>query len=337
MVLDSDILTISATDQDSGRNAEIVYNLSFVSDNSLGLFKVHETTGTISLRAPLDAEKKSSHFLQVKASDNGTPPKSSSAYITVRVVDVNDNEPEFLESAYDFKFESYKKELQFVGEVQAYDADANDVLLFSVEPKSSYISVDRTYGTVYLKADPNPNDIVKANVVVSDGKNKASVPVVVRWKAGNEHKPHLPGDIVAYVNENGSPEVKFVTKLNAKDEDEGSDYGKVKYQIDCDDYKDLFTIDDEGNIYTKKVVFDHEKVSEYNIPVRATDGGGLFVLSQVRVAVKDENDNTPIFEFSNYEAHVKTSQHSALLVEAFAHDKDGGINSELKYVAHGLG
>lgn len=323
-------------DKDSGSNAEVMYSLTFIGEESFDLFKIGLSTGEISLVSPLDAEKKTTHLLQITASDNGRPSKSSYTYVTVNVGDVNDNKPVFLESRYDFNFESYHSESQFVGQVQAYDPDVKDVLTFYVAPKSKYVSVEPSTGTVYLKADPSPQDVINVMVTAFDGEHKATVEVFIHWKGGNEHTPRLENNYTTLVKENGDAEVKFLTKLVADDGDKGK-YGKIKYQIDSDDLKSKFTIDEDGNIRTTGVIFDHEVHSSYVIPVRATDGGGRFDLSRVLVTVKDENDNSPVFEFSSYETYVKATQFSAVLVNAFAHDLDGGINSELKYVAHGLG
>jgi len=50
--------------------------------------------GVISLRQVPDREAKDSYQLTVKASDLGTPPRSSTTNVNINIVDVNDNVPQ---------------------------------------------------------------------------------------------------------------------------------------------------------------------------------------------------------------------------------------------------
>ena len=48
----------------------------------------------------LDREVQAEHVLEVRISDNGTPPLNSTTRVVVQVTDENDNKPEFLEKFY---------------------------------------------------------------------------------------------------------------------------------------------------------------------------------------------------------------------------------------------
>lgn len=238
---------------------------------------------------------------------------------------------------YTFTYNSYTEESQYIGQVHAFDADSNDRLFYSIEPPSKYVIVAKDTGSVFLVKDlPLKQPRTTCVIVVTDGTHSASTDVIIQRISTNTHAPIIPSSIQAFVKENDLPKSKLVTTLVAKDADQGN-YGNLTYHLDDTFYTEFFRLTFDGKLYTNDVTFDREKQSEYVLPVRVVDTGGRFVLSDVIVTVEDENDNTPRFEFTTYEAHVMTSQVSEeSLIHAVAVDRDFDSNSELKYVAHGL-
>lgn len=49
---------------------------------------------------PLDREQRAEHVLTVVALDHGSPPRSSTQFLTVSVVDINDEAPAFPQQEY---------------------------------------------------------------------------------------------------------------------------------------------------------------------------------------------------------------------------------------------
>ncbi|XP_066917747.1 protocadherin Fat 1-like [Clytia hemisphaerica] len=332
----SSILKVSAHDQDIKENADITYTSTSLGEDSMDYLSIDHLNGLLTLAHPLDAETKTNHLVQVTASDNGTPRKSSFTYVEIRVQDVNDNPPKFLSSELTFTYSQYEDEAHFVGQVHAYDADSSDSLTYSIVPSSDYVMVAKDTGSVYLKRDPSPLQQIKATIQVTDGLYKDTIHIIVLRTGSNNHAPELSQNLMATVKENNAPKSELVMKLEAKDPDIGA-YGNVTFLFDDNYSNKYFTLKVDGRLFTTDAVFDREDIAEFILPVRAVDGGGLFTLANVTVTVQDENDCTPQFEFTSYEAHVSTSQVSEeSLVHALAIDDDFGSNSELKYVAHGL-
>lgn len=89
------LIRLRVTDQDQGRNALV--QLSIVGGNQGGHFRINPTSGVLYTAHPLDAEMRTEHVLTVSAIDQGTAGtrKQSSAKVTVRVMDANDNDPIF--------------------------------------------------------------------------------------------------------------------------------------------------------------------------------------------------------------------------------------------------
>ena len=56
------------------------------------------TDGTVSIQRQLDRETSPAHQIKILAIDDGDPPKTATATLTVIVQDINDNSPRFLKN-----------------------------------------------------------------------------------------------------------------------------------------------------------------------------------------------------------------------------------------------
>ncbi|XP_075055899.1 protocadherin-20 [Mixophyes fleayi] len=84
-----EIGVISVTDADSGQNGWVA--LSIV--NGSDIFVIDTGKGLLRAKVSLDREQQSSYALWVEATDGGDPALSSTAKITILLLDVNDNPP----------------------------------------------------------------------------------------------------------------------------------------------------------------------------------------------------------------------------------------------------
>lgn len=119
---------VHATDRDTGPNANIRYHLS---QNTKGIVEVDSENGSLYLISPFDREKTKQFIFTVIATDqvesNQTAYNklSSTAEVRIIVTDMNDCQPEFESSNYNFEVEE-NVELAEVGRVKAIDADIGD-------------------------------------------------------------------------------------------------------------------------------------------------------------------------------------------------------------------
>lgn len=77
----------------------------------------------------------------------------------------------------------------------------------------------------------------------------------------------------------------------------------------------------------------------YNLIARATDGGGRFCQSDIRLILEDVNDNPPVFSSDHYNACVyENTATKALLTRVQAVDPDVGKSVTLSraFLAHAL-
>ena len=126
------VMRVMAEDSDSGRNAELVFN--FTSKENTNLFSLDFRTGEIFTTKSLDREKQERYVLKISVSDRGSPQLSSSADVTIDVIDVDDNCPKFHPAEYNV---TIKENLPFgesIVQVTATDVDvvANEKIKYDI-------------------------------------------------------------------------------------------------------------------------------------------------------------------------------------------------------------
>ncbi|XP_040904771.1 protocadherin gamma-A11-like [Toxotes jaculatrix] len=93
------LLSVKASDQDSGNNARISY---FLEDSQLNgisasaYFTVNAESGEILAVRSFDYEQTKEFHIRVKAQDGGSPPLSSNVTVKILIQDQNDNPPQVL-------------------------------------------------------------------------------------------------------------------------------------------------------------------------------------------------------------------------------------------------
>ena len=93
--------------------------------------------------------------------------------------------------------------------------------------------------------------------------------------------------------------------------------GKLEFSIVGGNIGNAFEIDNSGKIVVKNEL-DYERVSEYNLVVRAAKSGATPALVKemtVTIKVDDINDNAPIFNArgSSVEVTIQTNANSGLV------------------------
>uniref|UniRef100_A0A0R3TRQ3 Cadherin domain-containing protein n=1 Tax=Rodentolepis nana TaxID=102285 RepID=A0A0R3TRQ3_RODNA len=98
------ICTIMAQDYDSGSNGQIEYSIPPSYRESP--FKIDPKSGSLTVSGEIDREKIDAYKIIVQANDKGSPAKTSTLPVYIKVLDVNDNPPDisinsiFMDSEY---------------------------------------------------------------------------------------------------------------------------------------------------------------------------------------------------------------------------------------------
>ncbi|XP_060091203.1 protocadherin-20 [Heteronotia binoei] len=170
-----EIGVISVTDADIGQNGWVALSVVNRSD----IFVIDTGKGVLRAKVSLDREQQSSYTLWVEAVDGGDPPLSSTAKITVLLLDINDNPPMVLFPQSNM---SYLLVLPStlpgspITEVYAVDNDTgmNAVIAYSIigrrGPRPDSFKIDAKTGNITLEESLMQNDygLYRLLVKVSD-------------------------------------------------------------------------------------------------------------------------------------------------------------------------
>lgn len=143
------VAEVTASDADSGSNAELVYSLE-PEPAAQGLFTISPENGEIRVKTSLDREQRDSYELKVVAADRGSPSLQGTATVLVNVLDCNDNDPKFMLSGYNFSVMENMPALSPVGMVTVIDGDKgeNARVQLSVEQDNGDFVIQNGTGTI---------------------------------------------------------------------------------------------------------------------------------------------------------------------------------------------
>ena len=337
----SDILRVSASDADTGDNAKILYSLQSGVDTSLFGLK---PDGWIYTKKKLDRESQELYQFSVIATDQGTPPKSSSAQVSVFVDDINDNDPRFKQQSYTFFVFENEVNRTRVGQVSATDRDAgsNAWITYHVQNPLARFVIDENTGVLRTDDQLDREEaasyfmmIVATDHGLSPRTDKTAVTVIVQDRNDNSPSFEKPSyDVSIYESiQNGATVLKIV----ASDPDEGSN-GEIRYSIGgghLDSGKAVFGIDSITGVISTKVLLDREKKDRYILNVVAKDQGipDKDAIVMVFINILDVNDNSPRFVNNSFFVNVPEKQSIGDVVTTVtANDVDHGNNGVVRYM-----
>ncbi|XP_057689572.1 neural-cadherin isoform X2 [Corythoichthys intestinalis] len=336
------LLQVVARDCDSGVNSEVAY--SILGDD----FDI-TSAGVVSAARRLDYERPNHIYeFQVVAVDAGTPPRTGTASVRIRVANTNDETPVFSQSAYKTFLSEDAGPDTLVAIVHANDPDGDSVsYAITGGNEDSNFLLDNQKGIIKLRRSPPPRlrgpQYVLTITATDDNASGGPYPlsssahVIVGINDINNNKPVFKEcqnySSKAAILENQPPGT-FVLKVQAEDADMGVN-GEVKYGImHRDGVSSGFDIHPDTGVITSAVSFDRERQREFTLSVTATDQAEepLIGICQITVLVADQNDNDPKFENSRYQYFLRedTAVGNSFL-RAAAHDDDQGSNAAIVY------
>lgn len=86
------IAEVAATDADTGLNAKVHYRIQ---KGAFDDFEIDENTGVVTVAFKLDYDRRNTYNMEIVAEDEGEPALSSTATLTVTVINTNDKLPYF--------------------------------------------------------------------------------------------------------------------------------------------------------------------------------------------------------------------------------------------------
>ncbi|VDO58638.1 unnamed protein product, partial [Haemonchus placei] len=320
------VLSVFARDLDAGANGEILYSLA--EGEGHDLLSINTKSGVIQTAAPLDRETQSLIRLDVIATDNGDPPRKSSALVEIGITDVNDNAPIFEQEIYNISVMENATLPATIARLKATDKDSgiNGKVHYSIVPTSQVpITVDYNTGEVVLRERLDARNSPFAVLArAKDGAQPAlstTVSLLIYVVDINDHAPtFIASQKKVFLEENVAVGDE-VGRVYAIDEDSG-DNGIIRYSLNG---SSDFSIDPESGIIRTTTSLDRERTAQYILQVSATDRGDppLSSSTEIMVIVKDVNDNAPEFPKAEYNLSLseETPRGSQIIVLK-AEDKD---------------
>ncbi|XP_066833359.1 protocadherin alpha-2-like [Anser cygnoides] len=341
-----------ASDADIGANAQLSYTLSPSEHFALELEKENERNiiPDLVLRKSLDRESLAEHRLLLTARDGGRPSLTGTVELVVSVLDANDNAPQFNQSVYKVQVLESAAEGTLLARVCATDPDegSNSEVTYSA---SNFIPLS---GRDLISVNPHTGEIRLVGPLDFEEVSVFDFRIEARDKGTPPLSGHCSVELeVLDVNDN-APEVwvtslsvpvaedasvgTVVALLSVSDRDSGAN-GRVRCAVWPPSPFGLVATFAGSYSLVLREALDRERVSEYEVEVRAEDGGAppLRASRGLRVPVSDVNDNAPAFAQAVYTVLARENNAAgAELARLWARDPDEAGNGRVSYsVAEG--
>ncbi|XP_069349341.1 protocadherin-23 [Eulemur rufifrons] len=350
------LVTFSTIDHDWTReNTYVEY--SIISGNSQKHFHVetsfihsahpYKQVGHLVLLRSLDREATASHKLVILASDRGCPPLSATTVISIEVLDVNDNPPQFSSPDYHVHV---KESTPLGSHITVVSADDHDVgshaeiiyHLISGDEKGHFYLEEKT-GVLYLSKPLDYEEMIKfiLTVQASDEEKKhfSFAVVFVNVLDDNDHAPQFMFSSFNCVVPENLLVFSTICSVNALDFDAGP-YGELTYSILSPCFTphgmsydhDLFLIDPLTGDIRAKQILDYENGNKYCLTVQAKDKGDSTASLMVWVDIEGIDEFEPIFTQDQYFFTLPEKNTVGQLIgRVEASDADAGLDGIILY------
>ena len=334
---------VGADDSDEGDNSMIRFTLEGTSN----LFQINPETGRIHTSVSLDYDTVQEHTIVVLATDMGSPSKSTSAMVSITVIDANDNPPQFsVNQIYEFRVAEDASVGREIGTIMATDIDSGDFgrITYTIQAGDdrNHFTIVKEGGngilTVNAALDRESMEVYNLVIVISDNNNRPhshrterNFSVIIRDV--NDNTPVFSNTQVysAAIPENEP--VNLIATISANDPDHGTN-AEVNYMLGSGNYNDAFSIDTSLGDLRATALLDYEMITNYPLEVIAYDMGSPTRRSVqlFNITVTNVNDNDPQFTLSLYQFSVREdSPPTSIMMTVQAVDDDSGELGEVRY------
>ncbi|XP_028399799.1 protocadherin Fat 4-like isoform X2 [Dendronephthya gigantea] len=335
------ITTVKATDADSGNNSLIRYALLEISDK----FSIDSTSGEVRTKQRLDREEIGNYVVDIRATDMGNSQLSTDGKLSIKVLDENDNSPEFTEDIYTRKIQEDSAIGAIVVTMKAEDKDIglNGKVFYTITEgnEKGLFQLSNTSGivTVAKSLDREVNHTARFTVKAQDQTapfNSDHADVIVMVTDVNDNAPVIePEKMTAVISEDVTIGT-FIADVNATDRDSSSN-AQLEYSI-VHGSEGHFSIDPVSGIVTTAVKLDYESKRDYIVLVMVRDKGAIGYLDfgSIEITLTDVNDNAPVFGVPTGPFNILENKAKGSVVgQIQASDADTTLNSKINFTITG--
>ncbi|XP_039976654.1 protocadherin alpha-2-like [Xiphias gladius] len=296
------VALVTVTDKDGGKNG--LTSCKVKDSVPFKLTSNYKNYYSLIVDGVLDREIVSLYNVTISAVDEGSPPLSSTAVITVGISDINDNAPRFSEANVNIYVKENSKVGVIITSTTAEDADANDnakltYSLIDTYPKSipitSVVNINSETGDIVSLQSFNHEELktfqfkvqatdsgvpplssnVTVNVFILDENDNSPAILAPYSEHGSVNSESIP-----YSAEAGY----FVAKIRAVDADSGYN-ALLSYHLSEPKGNNLFRIGTStGEIRTKRRMSDND-LKTHPLVVLVSDNGEPSLSATVSIEV----------------------------------------------------
>ncbi|KAI9538930.1 hypothetical protein NQZ68_009007 [Dissostichus eleginoides] len=316
--LDTVIAVVSVSDKDSGDNG--VVDLHIPDNMPFKLRQSSDNYYELVVSEPLDRERVPEYDITFTVTDRGSPPLSDNETMTLELLDVNDNVPQFPQSFYTIRVEENNAPGALLSSPTAFDPDLHEnqylvyfilereiantsmSMLFSINPENGNLYALKTFDYEIEKeflfhieardsGSPPLSSNVTVHIIIVDQNDNAPL-IVSPWRAH--------GSVVEEKIPRSTDKGSLVSKVIALDTDSVHN-SRITYQFLQVTDATLFSLDQyNGEIRTMRM-FSYRDPRHQRLVVVAKDNGEpalsatvTIKLSTVETAVKTYSDMTEV-------------------------------------------
>uniref|UniRef100_A0A3Q2PGW9 Cadherin domain-containing protein n=1 Tax=Fundulus heteroclitus TaxID=8078 RepID=A0A3Q2PGW9_FUNHE len=345
------VITVNATDADSGPNGLITYSLSKTKGSAADIFSIDDGAATIYVSGEIDFEKQKKYEVRVEAKDQGG--LIGTTKVIVDVIDINDNAPVISVMS----FSSPLLENAPIGTTVAIlnikdaDADKNGQIKCSVDGKLPFTiksSLTNYYNLVLdqeldRESVPDFNITIKATDFGSPPLS-ASTELHLKISDVNDNAPLFDrSSYSAHIMENNPPGYSIFA-VSARDSDWNQN-SRISYfledtQVGGNPVSAYVSLNSQTGVLSAIRSFDYEQIKQFQLLVKAQDGGSPPLSSNVtvKILIQDQNDNPPQVLYPVQtggsvvaEMVPRSADVGYLVTKVVAVDVDSGQNAWLSY------
>ena len=331
-------------DNDRGQDGTVGFTID--TGNSAEAFSI-SPSGRVLVRGTLDRERVSFYSLNITINDRSlTDPRSSTGQLNITIQDINDNQPQFTRSTYEYgPLLGNETVGYFVGSVSCMDSDigSNSQVSYRLSPESKndiLFSIDAISGDIFVAGNlaNRESDGVAFTVLCADmgvPVLEASTRVLVRVEEINRHAPQfLNSSYSIHVPEDTEIINRLLLTVSANDADDGIN-GMITYSL-LNTFNNLFFMDERTGALSLLRSLDFEEQSSYELTAVARDAAAdsrvrLRDTASIAVSVVGVNEFIPRCHNAIYTAIINSSS-QGVIVDFMCTDDDRGPDGQLEYM-----
>ncbi|XP_053548881.1 protocadherin-15 [Bombina bombina] len=274
---------VRATDPDAGINGQVYYSLA----NLNNIFRI-TSNGSIYTSVKLDRETRDIYELTVDATDGAVDPRRSSITLSIKVTDIDDNSPVFLNASYAVSVPENMMPSTVFLQVKAEDADLGANITYRIRSQEviQLFAMNQSTGELSLLKPLDFESFLGKEAmytfVVEAFDLAGSMPpglatVTVRIKDMNDYSPIFNKSVYWGMVAPDAIKGTVIATVTAEDRDPpGTPASRVRYKVDVVQFPysaSIFDVEENTGRVITRVNLNEDPTTVFKLVVIAYDDG----------------------------------------------------------------